>query len=311
MGKPVKLNDDLCWDGPEPSLNRIDLDAALREDKIEFWYQPKIDITLKRLIGVEVLARYSVPGRMVPAVEFISEASTMSIIDLTERALISALRTSANLSEIGIDVRLAINANIEALRRIPVAELVRRHRPNGGKSLGLVFDIPEAQVLENFDEVAEISARLRNDGFSLAVDDFGASILEGKKVWNSTDATVAKLRGVGFSELKLDWKLVRNCGRDGTRKEICRHVIDLAHSFGSLAVAIGVERFDELKTLRELTCDIGQGFLFGKPMSEEDFLVLLWNRAMRKGWKRRSKPRRIPYVPARRVTSNPRSHWAY
>jgi EAL domain-containing protein (putative c-di-GMP-specific phosphodiesterase class I) len=225
---------------------------------------------------------------VISAGELIKDASSKSIVDLTERALISALKTSINLCEIGVDVRLAINVSVAALNRIPIADIVRRYRPQGGKCLSLVFDVSEAQVLNNIAEIAEISGQLRRCGFSIAVDDFGSSVLHSlrqNETWDSkldrTFDAIASLRNVEFSELKLDRDLVRLCSTDSRRKAICKHIIDLAHSFGSIAVGVGIESQAELKTLQELRCDIGQGYLFGRPMSEERFLMLLWDRGTR------------------------------
>lgn len=292
-------SDDLCWDGSPPPAKAFDLGEALRSDGIEFWYQPKINLAQRRLAGVEIFARYRAPDRVVPASELIENASSINIVQLTQMALVSALKTSANLAEIGIDIRLAVNVNLAALRMLPIAELVREYRPNGGRSLGLIFDITERQVLLNFEEVVDISGRLRQSGLSIAVDDFGASLLDsesGDDLWASA-MTIGKLRSVGFSELKLDRALVRGCGSNVKRQEICRHAIRLAHGFGAQVVGAGIERLDEMRTLQGMKCDIGQGYLFGRPMSEEDFLVLLWNRAMRRELKK-ERPKRVPFVPA-------------
>jgi EAL domain-containing protein (putative c-di-GMP-specific phosphodiesterase class I) len=241
------------------------------------------------LVGVEAFARFRSPdGRVIPAGELIKGASSASMIKLTEKALISALNTSVNLCEIGVDVRLAINVSVTALNKLPIAEIVRKYRPQGGKCLGLVFDVSESQVLRNVEEIIEISGQLRRCGFSVAVDDFGSSVLNAlgqRDVWDSrieqTFEAIASLRNVEFSELKLDRALVRDCGTDDRRKEICKHIIELAHSLGSVAVGVGIERQAEMKTLQELRCDVGQGYLFGRPMSEERFLMLLWDRGIR------------------------------
>lgn len=281
---------DVYWvERQVPAKRDFDLDAALRADSIEFWYQPKIDLVHKRLMGVEAFARLRSPdGRVISAGELIKGASSKSIVDLTERALVSALKTSVNLCEIGVDVRLAINVSVTALNRIPIADLVRKYRPQGGKCLSLVFDVSEGQVLNNIDEIGEISGQLRRCGFSVAVDDFGSSVLNSltkNEVWDSrldrTFEAIASLRSVEFSELKLDRALVRGCSVDSRRMAICKHIIDLAHSFGSVAVGVGIETQAELKTLQDLRCDIGQGYLFGRPMSEERFLMLLWDRGTR------------------------------
>ncbi len=285
-----RANNDVYWversNGGRPAF---DLEHALNGDQIEFWYQPKIDLREKKLVGVEAFARFFAPGgRVVHASELIANASPRSIVRLTERALVSALKTSVNLCEIGVDVRLAINVSVLGLYRIPITDLVRRYRPDGGKSMGLVFDISESEVLKYVDEIEELASQLRRCGFSVAVDDFGGSVLEammGRERWDAkmeaTFNAIKRLRNIEFSELKLDRNLVRNCGNDPRRREICKHVIGLAHSFGSQAVAVGIEQPSELKTLRELECDIGQGYIFGRPMSEEDFLTLLWERGVR------------------------------
>jgi EAL domain-containing protein (putative c-di-GMP-specific phosphodiesterase class I) len=281
---------DVYWvERQGPGEPRFDLDEALCSDLIEIWYQPKIDLKHKRLVGVEAFARFRSPdGRVIPAGELIKGASSASMIKLTEKALISALKTSVNLCEIGVDVRLAINVSVTALNKLPIAEIVRKYRPQGGKCLGLVFDVSESQVLSNVEEIVEISGQLRRCGFSVAVDDFGSSVLNAlgqRDVWDSrieqTFEAIASLRNVEFSELKLDRALVRDCGTDDRRKEICKHIIELAHSLGSVAVGVGIERQAEMKTLQELRCDVGQGYLFGRPMSEERFLMLLWDRGIR------------------------------
>ena len=265
------------------------LREALRENRVEFWYQPKIDLQRKRLVGVESFARVrGVDGQVLPPAELMQGAATRDIVALTERALVSALQTSVNLCEIGVDVRLAINVGVAALNRLPIVEIVQKHRPRGGKCMGLVFDVSEEEVLSSVGEMKKISGQLRRCGFSIAVDDFGASIkstLIDRKAWSEridrTFEAIGQLKDVQFSEMKLDRSLVRDCGTDPCRRDICKHIIDLAHNFGSAAVGVGIERPMELKTLQELRCDIGQGYLFGKPMSEEELLVMLWERGIR------------------------------
>lgn len=282
--------DDVFWvDKGNTGEPVFDLDEALAADRIDFWYQPKIDLRKKRLMGVEAFARFCTPdGRVASARELIRHASAESIVKLTEGALISALKTSVNLCEIGVDVRLAINVSVEALRQIPIADLVCKYRPQGGKSLSLVFDISETQVVDHIDIIGEISGQMRRCGFSVAVDDFGGSVLDAlgrREVWDRsierTFEAISKLRNIEISEMKLDRDLVHDCHNDEDKREICEHIIRLTQSFGATAVAVGIEQQDELKTLQELGCDVGQGYLFGRPMSEERFLMLLWDRGVR------------------------------
>jgi EAL domain-containing protein (putative c-di-GMP-specific phosphodiesterase class I) len=243
----------------------------------------------KRLVGVEAFARVRNPGGQLSSVgDLLRDAKNGAVAALTEKAIISALQTSVNLCEIGVDVRLAINVSVAALNRLPIAEIVQKHRPRGGKCMGIVFDVSEDQVLNSVGEIKKISSQLRRCGFSVAVDDFGASIkstLIDREAWSEridrTFEAIGQMKEVQFSEMKLDRSLVKDCHADQCRRDICKHIIDLAHNFGSAAVGVGIERPAEMKTLQELHCDIGQGFLFGKPMSEEELLVMLWERGVR------------------------------
>jgi len=82
-----------------------------------------------------------------------------------------------------------------------------------------------------------------------------------------------------FAELKLDRAFVADCGSDKVNAPLCKTVIDLAHNFGSIAVAIGIERASDAMALVSMGCDCGQGFLLGQPMPEERFASLSRQRA--------------------------------
>jgi EAL domain-containing protein (putative c-di-GMP-specific phosphodiesterase class I) len=82
-----------------------------------------------------------------------------------------------------------------------------------------------------------------------------------------------------FAEVKLDRAFVVDCGTDKINAPLCKTVIDLAHSFGSLAVAIGIEKASDAVAVVSMGCDYGQGFLLGQPMPEERFISLLRQRA--------------------------------
>jgi EAL domain-containing protein (putative c-di-GMP-specific phosphodiesterase class I) len=84
-------------------------------------------------------------------------------------------------------------------------------------------------------------------------------------------------------ELKLGRTFVRNCGTDKVNAPICKTVIDLAHKFGSVAVAIGIEKAADALALTSMGCDVGQGFLLGQPMPEDRFMSLLRQRTADQG----------------------------
>lgn len=280
-------------DWPLPVADGFDLEQALQNDQIEFWYQPKIDLQKKRLIGLEAFARLcDGDGNVAQAAELVARASTRGLVALTERALISALTTSGNLLEIGVEVRLAVNVSVAGLTRLPLAEIVQKYQPRQGRGANVVFDVAESEVLANIDKMRKISKGLREAGLSIAIDDFGAtlvSIAQHQEAYDKieqTFAAIGQLGNVRFSEMKIDRMLVRHCADSADRQKVCGHIIKMAHDFGSAAVAVGIENSRDLNILRDLGCDIGQGFLFGRPMTEDELLMMLWDRSVRAQEKR-------------------------
>lgn len=281
-------------DWPMPAPEGFNLELAVRNGQVEFWFQPKIDLQKRRLVGLEAFARLcDGEGNVIQGAELIAGASTRALTVLTEKALVSALKTSANLLEIGIDVRIAVNVNVAALTQLPLQEIVDAHRRRQpGQPANIVFDVTEAEVIGNFDKMLAISRSLGMAGLSIAVDDFGASLLalaRGEEAYEQIDRTFEAIRQLGdirFSEMKIDRALVRNCSESEDRQKVCSYIVRTTQDFGSTAVAVGIETMQDMLTLKKLGCDIGQGFLFGRPMTEDELLVLLWERAVRIGAKR-------------------------
>jgi CheY-like chemotaxis protein len=96
-------------------------------------------------------------------------------------------------------------------------------------------------------------------------------------------SSLVQLKELPFAELKLDRAFVTDCGTDKVNAPLCKTVIDLAHNFGSMAVAIGIEKASDALALVSMGCDYGQGFLLGQPMPEERFISLLRQRAASQG----------------------------
>jgi EAL domain-containing protein (putative c-di-GMP-specific phosphodiesterase class I) len=268
--------------GATPTLGQLTLDEALKTDWIEFWYQPKIDLTRKQIAGVETFARLRHPelGTLPPGA-FMAGADEPSLTALTERALVSALTAATNMSQLGIHLRLAVNISVNALASLPIAEIVREHGPKETAWRGLILDVTEEQVVANFALVKGISGPLASCNVKLAIDDFGRGHL-----------SLPMLRELSIAELKLDRAFVNNCAAEKTNAAICRTVVDLAHSLKSLAVGIGVEKAADVHALRSMGCDLGQGFLFGQPMPEGDLIAMLRERATPASTTRQSPVRR-------------------
>jgi EAL domain-containing protein (putative c-di-GMP-specific phosphodiesterase class I)/FixJ family two-component response regulator len=251
------------------STPSVRLDEALANDWLEFWYQPIIDIRGGSPKGAELLARVRHPkyGVLNPAA-FLPSADLTVLLALTERALIESCLGWQVLAKIGIPLRLAINVPVKVLTTLAIPELVREHRPKDATWPGLILEVTEDQIISDIALAYEVATQLCLYDVSISIDDFGAGY-----------SSLARLQEMPFCELKIDREFVTNCACDEVKAGICQTIIDLAHRFGKVAVAEGIENDDDLRTLRRMGCDMGQGYLIGRPMPKDYFLTLLRQRS--------------------------------
>ena len=248
--------------GVSPHIN---VEQALREQWLEIWYQPKIDLKRRCLAGAEALARIHHPnlGVLLPG-QFLAGVDDDTLALLTEHALLATLYDWTTFDAAGYNLHLAINVPVSALLRLPIPAIVRENRPAAPHWPGLVVEVTEDQIVRDIKLAQEIANQLKVSGVSVAIDDFGGGY-----------SSLASLRELPFAELKIDHTFVKNCAIEGTNGAICQTAIDLAHRFGSVAVAEGIENMADLQALQVMRCDFGQGVLLAPPMPKERFIELL------------------------------------
>ena len=244
---------------------KIDLREALKNDWLEIWYQPKVNLRGAELVGAEGLARVRHPEHgIVNPVAFLPEASIADLIALAEHGLRTALRDGADFATAGYPLRLAINMPVEALIALPITAIVREAQPRMDNWSGIILEVTEDQVIRDLAAAHEIATQLRIHRIGLALDDFGSGY-----------SSLARLRELPFAELKLDRSFVTGCGTDSENAALCKTIVELAHRFGSVAVAEGVETAADLTTIRGVGCDVAQGFLFARAMPKDSLLARL------------------------------------
>jgi EAL domain-containing protein (putative c-di-GMP-specific phosphodiesterase class I)/CheY-like chemotaxis protein len=250
----------------------VGIDEALAKGWLELWYQPKIDLRTKTLSGAEGLIRCHHPehGTLSPA-SFLPNASTASHAALTELVVRTALRDWQEVADIGVQLQMAVNTSIGALTKVDLPALVREHRPTHANWPGLILEVTESEVVKDVGLAHEIATQLRIYGITLSIDDFGEGY-----------SSFARLRELPLAELKLDRSFVNDCANDAKNAGICKAIIDLAHNFGAVAVAEGLENASDLQVIHRMGCDIGQGFLLARPMPKSRFLTALRQRALQK-----------------------------
>jgi PAS domain S-box-containing protein len=241
------------------SLNEIDLFEALERDEIVPYFQPLVELHTGKLTGFEVLSRWKHPilGIVLPD-KFIPLAEETGCIGLLmEKILRQAFRAAS-----AIPSPLSLSVNISPLqfrdRGLPMQ--VERAAIHGGFALHrLILEVTESALADNLQQAREISLRLKEMGIRLALDDFGTGY-----------SSLRHLQALPFDELKVDASFVRSMNHTRESRKIAAAVIGLGHSLGLMTVAEGVETRAQAEMLLWLGCEFAQGWLFGRPVPEEE-----------------------------------------
>ena len=264
-----KIINDLKLGMPPTVAARIVLDDALKNDWIEFWYQPKIDINRKKLVGVECLVRARHPQHgILPPNAFMPGARDDAVASLAKKAVADAVRSSDLFATLGVNVPLSVNMPLDILAKLSLGDVLNPLKPDPSAWPGLIIDLHEKSVIHDMPVAIEVSKKIAPLNVKLALDDFG----------NGYNA-VAKVKELPFAEIKIGREFVTNCSIDKSKAAICKNAIELAHKSGAVAIAVGIERGAEVLTLAGMGCNGGQGYLLGQPMPETRFIALLRLRA--------------------------------
>ncbi|MFI7578562.1 putative bifunctional diguanylate cyclase/phosphodiesterase [Micromonospora sp. NPDC049497] len=238
-----------------------DLRRALDDGSLEVYFQPKMTLRDRRLVGVECLARWEDPAHGTVAPEdFVAVAEhTGQLGPLTEFVLREGLRRSRDWAHGGQPLAVAVNLSARTLtdQHFParVQELLEEY---GVPPQWLTLEIKEAGVLDGTDRPIPTLRRLRDLGVRLSVDDFGTG-----------DSSLAHLRRLPVHEVKVDRSFVQGMATDPGDLAIVNAVVTLSQQFGLAVVAEGVESELTLELLQDIGCEIGQGFLFSRPLPYE------------------------------------------
>ncbi|MBA3589283.1 EAL domain-containing response regulator [Methylibium sp.] len=241
-----------------PVYTADDLEAAQMADQWVLHYQPKVDLRTGELVGTEALVRWNHPthGLVYPD-RFIDLAEDCGAIDaLTDWVLRSALRRLGRWHEQGLHIHMAVNVSVENLRAADfahkVGELVR-HSCLAPQDLTL--EVTESRFMALASGPLEALVRLRMQRFGLSIDDFGTG-----------HSSLAQLRDVPFTELKIDRGFVHGARHNQLIRPMLEGSIGIAQRLGVQTVAEGVENEDDWSLLREIGCDVAQGYFIGRPM---------------------------------------------
>jgi diguanylate cyclase (GGDEF)-like protein/PAS domain S-box-containing protein len=250
-----------------------ELRVGLQRGEFSLHYQPEVELATNRIVGAEALLRWQSPTRgSVPPARFIPIAeATGLIMQLGEFVLREACLQAAEWRQAGLvpdSFVTWVNVSARQLSSGTLGAVVREALENASLPPGVLgLEVTETAVVE--DGIAGERARaelkaLHELGVRIAIDDFGTGF-----------SSLGQLRHFPIDMIKVDGSFVQGSVHDPKDAAITAHLVNLAHALGLVAVAECIESEGQLGSLQDFGCDLGQGFLFSRPMPAGQISELL------------------------------------
>lgn len=248
---------------------RIKLEAelhlAIETNQFELYYQPQISTTTQEICGAEALIRWNHPEQgLISPVDFISIAEESGLIlPIGKWVIQQAFKQKSLWEKQGISgVKMSLNISAHQLHSadlvIFIQELFEKYQLQG---FNIEIEVTESVAMNNPQYAIKILNAIRALGIDLAIDDFGTGY-----------SSLAYLKRLPIQTLKIDREFIRDIETDANDAAISSATIALAHALDLKVVAEGVETLQQQQFLKNENCDILQGYLYGKPMSNKDFI---------------------------------------
>lgn len=250
-----------------PSFTLDEIIEGLERNQFEPFYQPKVELATRRIVGAEALARWRHPqeGIVLPGafIKVLEEAG--KIDELTWIMLRKAITFCSRLNATGTDSSIAVNLSLKSLNNAELAnriiEIAEHFDLEPAK---ICLEITESAATTHLGAALENLTRLRMSGFGLSIDDFGTGY-----------SSMQQLTRIPFSELKIDRSFVANAGTHEAATVILTSSLQIARQLKIKAVAEGVETQQQWDYLQELGCDLAQGYFIAKPMEGSSYVKWL------------------------------------
>ena len=245
-------------------IGKRQISEALANGEMQVRYQPKVDLmhlTGTRMSGVEALVRWIPPtGSMIYPDEFLPAAQECGLMsDLTDVVAEQALQATRTWHDLGLDITTSINLDGTMLDDLVLPDRLYDMTLRTGVDPGwITFELTESAAMADAAATMEILTRLRVKGFNVAIDDFGTGY-----------SSLVQLYRLPFNELKIDKSFVMDIGRNKEAGIIVETLAVLGKKLGLTVCAEGIETQAMLDHVRNCGCDLGQGYLFSKPVEAE------------------------------------------
>ena len=244
-----------------------DLRHAIRDGQLSLYYQPQLDLRSGKMVGVEALARWNHPEHgFIPPDTFVAIAERTGLIkQLTEFVFTTAIKQCAEwrrtVQSFAISINLsARNLHDETLPK-QVARLIRHWKIIPEQ---ICLEITETAMMADPEHARELLEELDRLGVKISIDDFGTGY-----------SSLTYLKKLPVDEIKIDKSFVMNMNNSENDASIIRATVGLAHDLGLTVVAEGVENQASQDALKQMGCEIAQGYHICKPAPAEEITKLL------------------------------------
>lgn len=253
-------------DRTRPPLDAAYLSKDIENGAVRLAYQPKVDLRSGGLVGVEALLRWTDPtSGMVPPVHVVDAAERSGLIDeLTIAVLGQAARDRRAAADRGIFLDFAINVSLKNLRDAGIVERMQETVVSElGEPSDFTLEITETHLVDDLATVLEPLLRLRLLGFKISLDDYGTGA-----------SSMQLLSQLPSTELKIDRSFVTAGPQSMQGRAFMQSAVELGLQMGQSIVAEGIETEEERALALELGCQVGQGYLFSRPLPFEELMAM-------------------------------------
>ncbi|MBL4952150.1 EAL domain-containing protein [Neobacillus sp. YIM B02564] len=257
----------LFWENPEDSQQ--ELKQALKKKEFVLFYQPKIDVKTKQIVGMEALIRWHHPKKgLLSPIEFIPLAEkTGLIVPIGNWALKEACWQNIKWQQEGHPpLRVAVNISPKQLAPDLVQTIKDILEETGLSSECLEIEVTEGMLIELKDSTKTIIEEIRKLGVTVSLDDFGTGY-----------SNIQYLQSFHVDSLKIDRSFIQNIETSPINQRLAEIITQMAHSLNLSVVAEGVETKEQYDFLQSIHCDEIQGYYVGKPASVKEFSTLFFS----------------------------------
>jgi len=246
-----------------------DLRKALDQGEFRVFYQPIVSVQTGKITGFEALTRWQRPEGILAPIAFIAVAEEIGLIVPMNRLLLreACEHLRSWQAEFPSSPPLTMSVNItskEFAQTDLVSEIGKTLKQTGVDPSCVQFEIIETIAMGDAEKSGQVLSQLKALGVRLSIDDFGTGY-----------SSLSRLRRIPVDTLKIDRAFIMNMDTDSESREIVRIIIMLAHNLGLKVVAEGTETEEHIKLLKQLNCEMAQGYHFSKPVDDQAILQLL------------------------------------